>query len=94
MNLVIGLAQTALFFYWLVLIGRIAYSWIMAMSPQWRPKGPALILVEIIYTLTDPPLRLFRTFMPTFQVGQFRIDTAMLGVFFAVVIASSILASF
>ena len=33
-----------------------------------------LVLAEVVYTVTDPPIRLFRRFIPPLRVGAVAID--------------------
>ncbi len=40
----------------------------------WRPKGFWLILAELIFTVTDPPIRLVRRLVPTIRVGGGGLD--------------------
>ena len=60
--------------YILFLLIRLILDWIPFFNREWRPKGAALIAAEVVYTVTDPPLRLFRRFIPPLRVGQIAID--------------------
>lgn len=64
--------------YLLVLIGRIVLSWVPFVKPSWTPKGIVLVLVEAIYVLTDPPLKLLRTFIKPVRFGGIGLDLAMM----------------
>lgn len=68
----------ALNLYFFVLLGRMILSWVPALVPGWQPKGPFLVVAEFIYTLTDPPLRFLRKFLPPVQVGTIAFDLAFL----------------
>ena len=37
-------------------------------------RAPGLVAAEVIYTVTDPPIRLFRRFIPPLRVGAIAID--------------------
>jgi YggT family protein len=41
-----------------------------------RPAGWALPILEITYTVTDPPLRFLRRLIPPLRVGNVPIDLA------------------
>ena len=43
-------------------------------SRGWRPKGFWLILAELVFTVTDPPIRFVRRFVPPIKVGGGGLD--------------------
>jgi YggT family protein len=69
---------TVLWLYWLVMIGRLVFDFVQVFARSWRPSGILLILAEAIYTLTDPPLRLLRRFIPPIRLGSMQFDIAFL----------------
>jgi YggT family protein len=66
--------NSLLLLYVLVLLGRLVLDWIPFFNPEWRPKGAGLVAAEVVYTVTDPPIRLFRRFIPPLRVGGIAID--------------------
>ena len=40
--------------------------------------GAVLVVAEVVYTLTDPPLKALRWVMPPLSIGQIRLDLAFL----------------
>ena len=66
--------NTLLLLYVLVLLVRMVLDWIPFFNHEWRPKGPGLVAAEVVYTLTDPPLKMFRRVIPPLRVGQIAID--------------------
>ena len=60
--------------YILFLLIRLILDWIPFFNREWRPKGAGLVAAEVVYTVTDPPLKLFRRFIPPLRVGQVAID--------------------
>jgi YggT family protein len=72
------------FLYLLALFGRVIFSWVQVFSRDWRPRGVVLILAELIFTLTDPPLKLLRRYIPPLTIGQLRLDVGMLILFVGV----------
>jgi YggT family protein len=71
-----------LFFY--ALICRLIVDWIRVLAREWRPRGVVLVLVEAIYTVTDPPLRWLRRVIPPLSLGSVRLDLAFLVLILAV----------
>lgn len=64
-----------------ILIGRMIISWIPVLAPQWRPKGLVASAFEIIYTLTDPPIKALRKIIPPLNLGGMSLDLAFMAVF-------------
>lgn len=65
---------TVLWLYTLILWARLILEWVRQFRPDWRPRGPVLVLAEVTYTLTDPPLRFLRRFIRPVQLGGVGID--------------------
>lgn len=76
-----------LFLYFLVLIGRLVFEWVQVFSRGWRPQGFLLIVAEVIYSLTDPPLRALRKIIPPLRLGGVSLDLAFLVLIIGVSIA-------
>ena len=70
----------ALVLYWLLqayffaLIGRFIVDLVLSINRGWRPRGALVLLVESIYTITDPPLKLIRKIVPPVRVGAIQLD--------------------
>jgi YggT family protein len=63
----------------LVLFARMILSWVPVLVRDWQPRGPMLILAEIIYSITDPPLRMLRKVLRPVRVGNVMLDLAFIG---------------
>lgn len=62
--------------YFFVLIARLVFEWIPMFNRQWRPRGGWVVFAEVIYTLTDPPIKFIRKIVPPIRVGNASIDLA------------------
>jgi len=62
------------FMYFLVLWGRFIIDLVRGVNRAWRPQGFLLVLVELVYTLTDPPVRFFRRLVPPLRIGPIALD--------------------
>ena len=62
------------FMYFLVLWGRFIIDLVRGVNRAWRPQGFLLVLVELVYTLTDPPVRFFRRLVPPLRIGPVALD--------------------
>lgn len=88
--LVLGVLAYVLLAFFLMLVARFVLSLIVMFAPQWHPKGPLLLLFELIYSVTDPFLRPLRRILPPIGAGGIRIDLSMLMLFVLVSLAMSI----
>ncbi|TFC28425.1 YggT family protein [Cryobacterium sp. TMT1-3] len=62
------------FMYFLVLWGRFIIDLVRGVNRAWRPQGVLLVAVELVYTLTDPPVRFFRRLIPPLRIGPIALD--------------------
>jgi YggT family protein len=68
----------ALFLYIGLLLARLVVEWVQAFARSWTPKGPLLVVLEIVYTFTDPPINFVRRFVPPLRIGSIAIDVAFI----------------
>jgi YggT family protein len=73
-----------LWLFMLVLFGRMILSWVPVLVRDWQPRGPMLVVAEIVYSITDPPLRALRKLLKPVRVGNVSLDLAFLGLFLLV----------
>ena len=71
-----------LYIYLVILIGRMVLDWIQALSRDWKPSGFLLVIAEGIYTVTDPPLKFLRRFIPPLRLGMVALDLSFMVLFF------------
>jgi YggT family protein len=72
--------------YLVILIGRLIISWIQAFARSWQPTGVVLVVAETIFTLTDPPLKLLRRYIPPLRLGTVAMDLSFMVLFIVVLI--------
>jgi YggT family protein len=72
--------------YLVVLVGRMIFGWVQVFAREWRPSGILLVIAEGIFTITDPPLKFLRRFMPTFRLGMVALDLSFMVLFFGILI--------
>ncbi|GAA1122102.1 MULTISPECIES: YggT family protein [Microbacterium] len=73
-SVVASIVHLALLLYLLVLFARLILDYIPMFNREWRPKGAGLVAAEFAYTLTDPPIRFFRRFIPPLRIGSISLD--------------------
>ena len=69
--------------YTAVMWARLIIDWAMVLAPRWRPKGLLLVLVDLVFRLTDPPLKLLRKWIRPLRVGNIALDLSWLVVLIA-----------
>jgi YggT family protein len=68
-----------LWIFLMILFGRMILSWIPVLVRDWQPRGPMLVLAEVIYSITDPPLKALRKVLRPVRVGNMMLDLAFIG---------------
>ena len=91
MNLVIQLLIIVLWLYFIMLIGRLVLDYIQMFARSWRPSGPVLVVAEVIYTATDPPLRALRRVIPPLRLGSISLDLSFLVLLILIQVLISVL---
>lgn len=74
LSVIANIAYVLLLIYFFMLWARFLVDLARNFSRTWRPRGFALILAEIILTLTDPLIRLVRRVIPPFRIGAAAVD--------------------
>jgi len=77
-QLIAGVLYLAILIYLIVLIARLVLEWIQSYAREYRPKGLALVLFEVVYTLTDPPVNLLRRLIPPLRIGMVSLDLSLM----------------
>lgn len=72
----------ALFTFWLLLIARIVVEFIRSVSRDWHPRGATVVILEIIMSITDPPVKALRRVIPSVPIGSVRLDLSVMVLLF------------
>jgi YggT family protein len=72
--------------YLVILIGRMIFGWVQVFARDWRPSGILLVLAEVIFTVTDPPLKFLRRFIRPLRIGMVAMDLSFMVLFIVVLI--------
>lgn len=75
-----------LFFFWLLLTARIVVELVRAFARKWMPAGHSAVALEVIFTVTDPPVKLLRRVIPTVRIGGVGLDLSIMVLLLAVFI--------
>ncbi|MEP6814152.1 MAG: YggT family protein, partial [Marmoricola sp.] len=74
MHVVGSVIELVLWLFILVLIARFIMDWVQMFARSWTPRGPALVLLEIVYSVTDPPIKAVRRILPPIRIGGMGLD--------------------
>ncbi|QMU98459.1 YggT family protein [Microbacterium esteraromaticum] len=90
LSIVGGIVELVLTLYVLVLIVRLVLEYIPLFNRSWRPRGAGLVAAEIVYTVTDPPIRFFRRLVPPLRIGSIALDFGFMLTMLSVLILMAI----
>ncbi|HYO41016.1 MAG TPA: YggT family protein [Nocardioidaceae bacterium] len=62
----------------MLMLVRLVVDWVQMFARSWSPTGPVLFVLEIVYTVTDPPIMFVRRFVPPLRIGSVALDTSFL----------------
>jgi len=83
---VASILYTILWVFWILLLVRLVVDYVQMFARSWSPRGPVLLVLEVVYTITDPPIRFVRRFVPPLRLGSVAIDTSFIIVFVVVIL--------
>ena len=66
----------SIFFF--IVFARVLINFAEFAFRDWTPRGFVAVFCEIIFSITDPPLRLIGKFIPPIRVGGVALDLAPL----------------
>ena len=69
-----------LFAFIVLLFVRLVVDWIQIFARSWTPRGPVLVALEGVYSITDPPIVALRKIIPPLRLGGVAIDLSFLAV--------------
>ncbi|NDB18562.1 MAG: YggT family protein [Actinobacteria bacterium] len=81
--MLVATARAVLSVFIIVLFVRLVLDLVQSVSPQWRPRGAMLWVAEVTYTVTDPPVKFVRRFVPPLRLGPVMLDLSFLILLFS-----------
>jgi YggT family protein len=76
--------DSVLFLFLILLFVRFVFDWVQVFARDWHPRGPLLVLLEVVYSITDPPIMLIRRYVPPLRLGAIQLDLAFIIVLISV----------
>jgi YggT family protein len=89
-NFVFTIVYIALFVFFLLMWARFIFDLTQSVSRTYRPKGALLVVAEVTYTTTDPPIKTIRRILPPIRLGSVALDFGWSIVMLVVVILMSV----
>jgi YggT family protein len=75
---VASIVYLLLWLFLALLFVRFIVDWVQVFARSWTPTGPILVVLEIVYTVTDPPILFFRRFIPPLRLGSVALDLSFM----------------
>jgi len=57
---------------------RFIVDWVQVFARSWEPRGVLLVLLEIVYSITDPPINALRRVVKPLRIGNFALDLSFI----------------
>jgi YggT family protein len=73
-SILYGLVWTFIALLWV----RFIVDWVQVFARRWSPTGILLVVLEIVYSITDPPIKALRRVIPPLRIGNFALDLSFL----------------
>ena len=84
MRVVADVVYFALLVFLLLLIFRLIMEYVFLLARSYRPAGLVAAALELAYSVTDPPLKFLRRFIPPLRIGQVSLDLGFIILFIVV----------
>jgi YggT family protein len=73
---------------------RFVVDWVQVFARSWTPRGPLLVVLEVVYSATDPPIKALRRVIPPLRIGSIALDLSFLIVLVGAYVLLRVTASF
>ncbi len=78
MQIVGQVIEGLLWFFIALLWIRFVVDWVQVFARSWSPGGPLLIVLELVYSVSDPPIKALRRVIPPLRIGSVSLDLSFL----------------
>ncbi len=78
----------------LFLFARIIIDYIRMFARNWRPNAFLLAVFEVIYSVTDKPMRFVQRFVPPLRLGGISLDLSFIVLLIAINVAQTAISIF
>lgn len=81
MNALGSILILAVSLYSWILLARIVIEMIQSFSRQFNPPRWFMMVAEVLFVLTDPPVKALRKIIPPLQLGGIALDVSVIVLF-------------
>lgn len=74
----------ALYTFFMLLLARLVLEYVLMFAKRWQPGRGAAAGMEVVWSVTDPPLRALRRVIPPLRLGTVSLDLAFMALLFIV----------
>ncbi len=78
MHAVLSFIHIALWVFIALLWIRFVVDWVQVFARNWAPTGFLLVVLEVVYSATDPPIKALRRVIPPLRIGTVAIDLSFI----------------
>ncbi|GAA1743653.1 YggT family protein [Luedemannella helvata] len=78
LSVVFQVLYLVIYFFLLTLIARFILGTVLSLGRRWRPARGSAAALEVVWSVTDPPLKALRRVIPPLRVGTVSVDLASL----------------
>jgi YggT family protein len=78
MQIVGSIIHVLVFIFIALLWIRFIVDWVQVFARSWSPHGVLLVILEVVYSVTDPPIKALRRVIPPLRLGNFALDLSFL----------------
>jgi YggT family protein len=77
-NVLLQVAYILVYVFLYVLFARFVMSLVMSFGRRWQPSRESSVALELVWSVTDPPLKALRRVIPPLRLGTVSVDLASL----------------
>ena len=78
MHVVLSVLHVALWVFIALMWIRFVVDWVQVFARSWTPTGFLLVVLEAVYSATDPPVKALRRLIPPLRIGSVSIDLSFI----------------
>jgi YggT family protein len=93
-SIIFGVLYGALSIFILIMWVRLILDFVVNFNRGWRPSGVGLVLAEVAFSVTDPPIKFVRRFLPPVRFGGIALDFAWTIVILVAIVLSYVCSGF
>ncbi len=89
-----GVVAFVLHVYLFVILARLVVEITRQFARSWRPIGVTAVGLELVYSSTDPPIKVLRRLIPSVRLGAVSLDLSITILLIGVVLLEWLASSF